>query len=467
MKRFAAFMLMVMLFAMLLPLSALAAKQMEDDVPVWTEETVRQYVLDYVEGKSMDRLYGYYDLQIRRYMPNETFESLLVDWYWMTGEFEGLGSYRSFSEPEHKLRTHVVHLCMEKQDLELYFTHKDKEDDWEIMATEFVPAAEETPVDADSDSMLVESEDETIGYDELSVSVGKAPYFLEGILTLPDSAAADAPVPACVLVHEDGALDRDMTIGKTAMFKDLTLQLAGMDIAAIRYDKRTYAYPDAEIETVYDDVINDALSAIEVLKKNPRIDSTRIVVLGVGFGAQITPRIAAESNGDVAGMILIGASNEDYLNVVYKRNADSVAVLPDEEANVIKNAVRKMSSMKEAAAREVTLFGRNGYYYWEILKNSFTNTVKKLRIPTYVLQGRDDPYVDEDDHGVFAHRRSIGVLKSLYTYDVFRGLNHLLMDDLTLNNKGESDYAIETHLDRYAGQSIGSWIAQLKSTTDQ
>lgn len=461
MKRFLALVMAVAMLIVMLPQTALAAKQMEDGVPVWNEETVRQYVLDYVEGKSMERLYGYYDLQIRRYMPNETFESLLVDWYWMTGDFLGLGSYRSFSEPEQKLKTHVIHLCMEKQDLELYFTHKDKEDDWEIMATEFVPAKEETPVESTSDSMLVVGEEEALDYVEQGISIGKAPYFLEGILTLPKAASASAPVPACVLVHDDDALDKDMTIGKTAMFKDLARQLAQMDIATIRYDKRTFTYADAEIETVYDDVINDALAAIDLLQQDPRIDSEKIVVLGVGFGAILTPRIASEAGNQVAGMILIGATTEDYLNVTYKRNSDSVAALPSDEAETVKNAVRKMSSMKEAAAREVTLFGRNGYYYWELLKNPPAALIKKLRIPTFMLQGRDDPYVDEDKHGVHALRQSVGVLKALYTYKVIRGLNHLLMDDLTLNAKGECEYAIETHLDRYAGQLIVEWISQL------
>ena len=67
MKRFTAWMLAIILLAACLPGSAFAkAKQMNDDVPYWTEAAVRQYALDYIEGKSMTRLWGYYDLQIRR-----------------------------------------------------------------------------------------------------------------------------------------------------------------------------------------------------------------------------------------------------------------------------------------------------------------------------------------------------------------------------------------------------------------
>ena len=71
---------MVLLAVCVLPVSALAkSKQMEDNVPVWTEETVKQYVTDYIGGREMSRLWGYYDLQIRRYMPLETYECFLTN----------------------------------------------------------------------------------------------------------------------------------------------------------------------------------------------------------------------------------------------------------------------------------------------------------------------------------------------------------------------------------------------------
>ena len=152
-----------------LPAVSLAAKQMEDGVPVWNEETVRQYALDYIEGKSMSRLWGYYDLQIRRYMPMETYEAMLTDLEWMTGALIELGSYRCFEEPENQLKTHVLHLIMEKQDLDMYFTHKNKEDDWEVMALEFVPAEKQNYYD--ESNMLVD-EEFTQKYTETPVTIG-------------------------------------------------------------------------------------------------------------------------------------------------------------------------------------------------------------------------------------------------------------------------------------------------------
>lgn len=127
------------------------ADQMEEGVPVWTEETVRQYLLDYIEGSSMDRLWGYFDLQIRRYMPMETYTAMLSDLEFLTGDFVELGAYSCFEEPEFQTKTHVVHMIMEKQDLDVYFTHKNQEDDWEIMALEFALADEVDPSEADAE----------------------------------------------------------------------------------------------------------------------------------------------------------------------------------------------------------------------------------------------------------------------------------------------------------------------------
>ena len=83
--------------------------------------TVTQYALDFIHGNDMERLYGYYDLQIRRYMPMDTYQAMLTEIEWMTGEFIEFGTYSEFEEPEQQTKTHVLHLCMEKQDLDLYF----------------------------------------------------------------------------------------------------------------------------------------------------------------------------------------------------------------------------------------------------------------------------------------------------------------------------------------------------------
>lgn len=465
MKRAIALTLMMTIIFACLPAVSLAAKQMEDDVPVWTEETVRQYALDYIEGKSMSRLWGYYDLQIRRYMPMETYEAMLTDLEWMTGAFLELGSYRSFEEPENKLKTHVLHLIMEKQDLDMYFTHKDKEDDWEIMALEFVPAEKEELSDG-SDMLVGGRATAEPDYEETDVTVGQAPYVLEGVLTMPKEASEETPVPVCVFVHDFGAFDHDLTMGQTTFFADLADALGKMGVASLRYDSRAYAYPDAQAETVYDEAVEDALAACQLLKNNPLVDQERIVLVGLGFGGMIAPRIVSQSEGAFTAMIILGSTPKTLIEWYCATQPEAYGALGEETQGTIEKMIRKVSSVSEEEARALTLFGKNGYYFWEDLHYNAVDLIKELKVPTYIGQGRRDPIVSEDD-GRIAYADAIGDNMTFMSFKAFRGLNHILMNDLTVNEDGLPEYAVATHIDTQAGRTLAQWVLNLFMTEEE
>lgn len=465
MKRAIALTLMLTIILACLPAGSLAAKQMEDGVPVWNEETVRQYALDYIEGKSMSRLWGYYDLQIRRYMPMETYEALLTDLEWMTGAFVELGSYRCFEEPENQLKTHVLHLIMEKQDLDLYFTHKDKEDDWEIMAIEFVPAEKEAL--SDGSDMLVGGEvTAEPDYEETDVTVGQAPYALEGVLTMPKEASEESPVPVCVFVHDFGAYDHDLTMGQTTFFKDLADALGEMGVASLRYDSRAYAYPDAQAETVYDEAIEDALAACQLLKDNPLVDQERIVLVGLGFGGMIAPRIVSQSEGSFKAMIILGSTPKTLIEWYRDTQPEAYAALSEETQETVEKMIKKVSNVSEEEARALTLFDRNGYYFWEDLHYNAVDLIKELKVPTYIGQGRRDPIVSEDE-GRIAYADAIGDNMTFMSFRAFRGLNHILMNDLTVNENGLPEYAVATHIDTQAGRTLAQWVLNLFMTEEE
>ena len=465
MKRAIALTLMLTIILACLPAGSLAAKQMEDGVPVWNEETVRQYALDYIEGKSMSRLWGYYDLQIRRYMPMETYEALLTDLEWMTGAFVELGSYRCFEEPENQLKTHVLHLIMEKQDLDLYFTHKDKEDDWEIMAIEFVPAEKEAL--SDGSDMLVGGEvTAEPDYEETDVTVGQAPYALEGVLTMPKEASEESPVPVCVFVHDFGAYDHDLTMGQTTFFKDLADALGEMGVASLRYDSRAYAYPDAQAETVYDEAIEDALAACQLLKDNPLVDQERIVLVGLGFGGMIAPRIVSQSEGSFKAMIILGSTPKTLIEWYRDTQPEAYAALSEETQETVEKMIKKVSNVSEEEARALTLFDRNGYYFWEDLHYNAVDLIKELKVPTYIGQGRRDPIVSEDE-GRIAYADAIGDNMTFMSFRAFRGLNHILMNDLTVDENGQPQYAIATHIDTQAGRTLAQWVLNLFMTEEE
>jgi len=483
MNRFLAVLLAVVLLAGAIPAASLAAKQMEDGVPVWTEETVKEYALDFINGVDMETLYSYYDLQIRRYMPMDTYTAMLTEIEWMTGDFVAFGTYASFEETDLQTKTHVLHLCMEKQDLDLYFTHKNKEDDWEVMAVEFVPSEkQEVPTTQDATSGLEAEAAKLYDYTEISVQVGEEPYLLDGILTLPYGASASNKVPGVVLVQGSGPSDMDETIGQTKLFADIAEIFAVEGIATLRYDKRTYTYGSTmtaeEIAniTVEEETIQDAISAGKMLAANECIDTTRLVVLGHSMGAMLAPRIASEADGVFTAMILVSGSPKSLLDIIVAQNEDILATLEGdtltaakEQVDALKEQVKTIKRITSAEkAKEMTIAGVNGYYFWEMMQVDACNLIKKLRLPTYIVQGEEDFQISEAN-GIDAYKDEIESTYSFVDYKLFRKLNHLLMlytGPAEARNTLE-EYNTPANLSKQAGRYMADWVLALYPTDDE
>ncbi|MCE5341985.1 MAG: alpha/beta hydrolase [Eubacteriales bacterium] len=480
---------LVVLFTVLLVLGCLPAsslairKPMGDDVPVWTEETVKQYALDFIHGNDMDRLYGYYDLQIRRYMPMDTFTGMLTEIEWMTGDFVAFGTYRVFEETDLLTKTHVLHLCMEKQDLDLYFTHKTKADDWEIMAVEFVPAEKQTVDASQVTSADTDTQDTALSdYTEISVQVGQEPYLLEGILTLPNGASAENKAPGVVLVQGSGPSDMDESIGQTKLFADIARIFAMKGVATLRYDKRTYTYGSVmtaeEIAnlTVEEETIQDAISAGQLLAANECIDPAHVVVLGHSMGAMLAPRIASEAHKVFTAMILVAGSPKCLLDIMITQNEDVLAKLEGDtlaiaqaQVDAFKEQVKALKRVKKAEdAKAMTIAGINGYYFWEMMQVDPVALIKKLKLPTYIVQGNQDFQISMDN-GIDAYEDEIEIKYSSVEYKLFRNLNHLLMIyEGPAENKGTvAEYDTPATLDKQAGRDLADWVLRLSKTGNE
>ena len=154
-------------------------------------------------------------------------------------------------------------------------------------------------------------------FTEGSVTVGSAPWALPGTLSLPNGAG---PFPAIVLVQGSGPNDRDETFGPNKPFRDLAWGLASAGIAVLRYDKRTFVYSaqmaaDTSI-TVRQETTDDAMAAVTLLRKTPKVDPARVFLVGHSLGAYLAPRIAAQVPGQLAGIAMLEAPSTPLVQLI-------------------------------------------------------------------------------------------------------------------------------------------------------
>src|SRR6266516_7932731 len=143
-------------------------------------------------------------------------------------------------------------------------------------------------------------------FKEQEVQIGKGEWVLPGTLSVP---VGDGPFAAVLLVHGSGPNDRDEAIGPNKPFRDLAWGLASQGVVVLRYDKRTKVYPEKMRElvstlTVKEEVIDDALDAVSLLRSIAEVNSQHIFVLGYSLGGYLLPRIGAADRG-IAGVIVL------------------------------------------------------------------------------------------------------------------------------------------------------------------
>jgi hypothetical protein len=127
-------------------------------------------------------------------------------------------------------------------------------------------------------------------FDEQDVTVGTGALAVPGTLSLPHEPG---PRPAVVLLGGSGPGDRDQTIGRNKLLKDVAWGLASRGVAVLRFDKVTYAHPGevakAHDYTVADEYVPHAVAAVHLLRQ-------------VRYVASLDPETAAASQPAIDSM---------------------------------------------------------------------------------------------------------------------------------------------------------------------
>ena len=160
-------------------------------------------------------------------------------------------------------------------------------------------------------------------FEEREVVLGASPWQLGATLTVP---RGPGPFPAVVLVSGDGYADRDATSGPRKSLRDLAWGLGTQGVATLRYDKRALTHALAFARqpdfTLDDEVVDDTVAAVALLRQTPPIDPTRVYVLGLADGGFAAPRIA-QRVPDLDGLIVITAPSGSFLSAAVRRAEDA------------------------------------------------------------------------------------------------------------------------------------------------
>ena len=230
---------------------------------------------------------------------------------------------------------------------------------------------------------------DTTLFEEFDVSFGEAPWVVGGTLTVP---RGPGPFPAVVVVQGlQRRPDRDGTFGATKWIRDLAWGLASRGIATLRYDQRAWTHAQAFARqaafTIDEELAQDALAAVALVRRTPRIDSTRVYVLGESLAGLAAPRIARQVP-DLAGLIIASAPSGTYFESTLRTREQAAEEGAVRQRSVEQRRARAASISALAAGEMAALdMSLRPSYHLDLATYRPEEAARGLRMPMLILHG--------------------------------------------------------------------------------
>ncbi len=303
-------------------------------------------------------------------------------------------------------------------------------------------------------------------FEELEVTVGQgSEWELPGVLTLPKGKG---PFRAVVLVHGSGPNDRDESVGANRPFKDLALGLASQGIAVLRYDKRTKvhgakfaALSDA---TVDGEAVDDAVAAVELLRKDARIDGKHIVVVGHSLGGMLAPAIGLRAK-ELAGVASLAGSVRPILDLMLEQ-VDKIAALDghrsaEEQAEIEKlrgqvEQVRAIQAGKPVTSGDGLVLGARPTYWKHLAAYDPLKSAVAYRKPMFFAQGERDYQVTTVDFDLW--KRALAKRKDV-RFKLYPKANHLFGEGE--GPSGPEEYQRREPVTLELVKDLADWLTKL------
>lgn len=295
-------------------------------------------------------------------------------------------------------------------------------------------------------------------YREKEIQIKFAGGQMAGLLTTPKNGTN---FPVVVFVHGSGPSDMDESVGPNKPFKDLAVGLAAKGIASIRYVKRSLVYPNnfTKTFTVKEEVIDDALTAIDIARNTPGINKAQIFVLGHSLGGMLAPRIAAQAP-DLAGIILAAAPARKMPDLIAEQNkylyvssGDTTAALRKQfEAAADEIDRSRLLKLGDVAPDSVILSAPASYWI-DINNYDQLASARKFKNKMLVIQGENDFQVSVQDFNMW--RTALSSNKNV-SFKLYPDLNHLLSSQKQKGNGMQ--YRVPANVSEKLIDDIAIWV---------
>lgn len=300
---------------------------------------------------------------------------------------------------------------------------------------------------------------QSVGFVERDTAIVTGKIRLPATLSIPSGASR---APAIVLVHGSGPNDRDETVGANKPFHDLAQGLAERGIVVLRYEKRSKAVPLSFMGrpfTADDEVVDDALSAVVLLRGVAEVDSNRVVVLGHSLGGMLAPRIGERAVALAGLVILAGATRPlpDMLEeqITYMRGlpgADTAAY--DKALAGLAPSLAGVRALTPAdSASRKLVFGAPAAYWLDLAAYHPVKVAASLPMPMLILQGGRDYQVTMVD---FEAWREGLAGNTAVEFREYPSLNHLFIAGSGPSSPDE--YGVAGSVDAQVIADIATWI---------
>jgi dienelactone hydrolase len=313
----------------------------------------------------------------------------------------------------------------------------------EIGSLFFKPAKSSAPANLPpyADQTKFHTEDVTVGE-----------YKLPCTITIPNG---NGPFPAAVLVQGSGPQDRDETIGPNHPFADLADGLSSRGIAVLRYDKRTILH-SAGVANVDDEVIDDAVAAVKLLRARPDVAQNRIFVVGHSLGAMLAPEIAKKAS-PVAGIVLMAPAGRKLPAVIVQQTRFLGQASPEQLAEIERQA-DEISAHKMPASQN--FLGAPASYFYDLDARDEVAIARSLDVPILILHGGRDYQVIDEDIRIWQDGLKGSARVKVETFPL---LNHLFIAGEGKPNPAE--YDTPGHVDEAVIDAVADFVASSGAKT--